>query len=134
MSSLWNAYLRGAKVNTETASVNTDIGAVELYVSRNCWVGTVLPDLKDPCERFHILPATKFGLVAVISAKYPPLVTKPIYGCIVYRPKMMELVFPENVRVHVVTLATEDMKAWCKDTLPWIQVGKRNAKTRNTAW
>jgi hypothetical protein len=110
--------------------IETKARYLEMYVSNNCWVGRTLPDFNTPVREWHILPATEYGLVAVIEGRYPPLLTKPLVGYLVYRPKLLELAIPDIARVEVLSLRLDDMQGWCKDTLPWEIVGRK----RDSAW
>lgn len=106
-------------------TVETGAKSVVLYISPNCWVSRGWNAALEQREEFHILPATEYGLVAVVPIEEPPLSTKPLYAWVVYRPTMLEVVFPEFVRVQHEVLRLADMQAWCRETLPWGRAGNR---------
>lgn len=118
----------------KTYKIESDANYIEIYVSTDCWVGRTLPNLGKDLNEFHFLPANAYSLIAVIDGRHPPLITTPLVGYLLYRPKMLELVFPDNKEVRVITWRTGDMQGWCKDTLPWVKVGKPNTSTRGNAW
>ena len=115
---------------TKKADIDTKRDYVELYVSKNCWVGKQLPNLKADRRVWGILPATDYGLVVVIDGKYPALLTEPLWCAIVYRPAILELSFRETVKVAHVSLRLDDMQGWVLGDKKWLRVGDPNAITR----
>jgi len=106
-----------------STKVKTDrVESVTMYVTGDLCVGRQYSFWYETAANFVLVPASWYGMVAVAPSDVPVGTSKPLYGCLVYRPRALELTFLPGVRVKVVQTDRLVMQDWCRETLPWAAV------------
>lgn len=95
---------------------------VTLYHSNDVCIVRQCGFWHDSSTNLLIVPCKAFALVAVVLDDVDFGQEKPFFGCIISRPRALELDIPDNVKLDFVAVDSIDMQTWSMASRPWLHI------------